>query len=543
VTAILLLLFLACATSARAQEVLVCGVPLLRTLPSGGEHTYRVNVPPGVVANIQTSALSMALGPRRMRLTGPGLSIDTPTGIIRFAGRNGDLTLRVSQNSGNTGGDYVVTLNIVSSGAFNCGRVVPCGATPDGTGFRIPGEVDSFQLPLRGGEPTTIKLNYVDAVGQPFLWLFDPTGNEVSPGRCAGSTQFTPAMTGTYTALVSACGLPVQRDYRLEVLHASCPDGPTITYFGIANAASMPIAPDAYDPAGRPIYERQVGADMSLVIEARAGSSGRRPGLSTVPNGDEPADLQMIVSSDLGDGDPRICDIAPPDFGGVPSTSPFTFEPLTAAALEHIHDMGCRFNNGQGEPAGRTESLEACTVTGDGDFAFVDRGSSIQYCAQIAGAWAFPNRDTVVAARVKDSAGNYGASREIVVRVGSSGSPTPTATPRPGTSTPTRTASRTSTPPLTQRATHTETRTTTPSRTRTLGPPGTPTSTPTPIDCPGDCGENGMVTINELTLMLNIAFGTAQLEACPAGDSDRDGVVAVGDLVRAVTSALDGCTP
>jgi hypothetical protein len=43
--------------------------------------------------------------------------------------------------------------------------------------------------------------------------------------------------------------------------------------------------------------------------------------------------------------------------------------------------------------------------------------------------------------------------------------------------------------------------------------------------------------------MLNIAFGTAQLEQCPAGDSDGDGAVAVGDLVRAVSSALEGCTP
>lgn len=572
----IVLVALVCAASARAQEPLVCGTPLFRTLPPGGFHTYSLVVPAGAEGVIQTSAVSMALGPRRMVLTGPdGVPIaNTPTGIIQFSGRAGTLTLRVSQINGNTGGDYDVSLNIVSAGRANCGLPITCRASPDGVGFKFPGEVDSFQFDLVAAMRTVVKANYLERDSSPDapklrLWIFDPSAHPLTAqGTCTSNVpiQFDPAVTGTYTALVFACGVPVQQDYRIEVTQPGpvCPIGPTITHFGFTDSETTPLNPIGFDAMDRPIFNQPMaGGGGSLVIEARAGRSGRNPGLSTVPNGDQPPDVQVILSRALGDGDPTVCDIAEPHFGGVPATTPLAFEPMTQVTRDHIHDMGCRFNDGTGQFAGRTAG-EACTRTSDGDFDFVDRGSNLQYCAQTAAAWAFALGDTVVAARAKDGDGNYGEPREIVVRIGPANlvtnTPTPTATPRPptrtstATRTHTHTVSPTSTRPFTLVPTRTETRTRTFTRTRTITPtPGTPTATATgptptitatatPNDCPGDCDGSRAVAIDELTRMVNIALGRTALSECYAGDADGDGAMNVNDLVSAVGSALSGCT-
>jgi hypothetical protein len=67
------------------------------------------------------------------------------------------------------------------------------------------------------------------------------------------------------------------------------------------------------------------------------------------------------------------------------------------------------------------------------------------------------------------------------------------------------------------------------------------TATATPNDCPGDCDGNRMVTVAELTRMITIALGRADISTCPAGDADGDGEISINDLVRAVSSALNGC--
>ena len=60
--------------------------------------------------------------------------------------------------------------------------------------------------------------------------------------------------------------------------------------------------------------------------------------------------------------------------------------------------------------------------------------------------------------------------------------------------------------------------------------------------CPGDCDADAAVGIAELTVGVGIALGRHPLAACANLDADRDGVAAIGELVRAVTGALDGCT-
>ncbi len=59
--------------------------------------------------------------------------------------------------------------------------------------------------------------------------------------------------------------------------------------------------------------------------------------------------------------------------------------------------------------------------------------------------------------------------------------------------------------------------------------------------CPGDCANDGEVTINELILCVNIALGAAGVEQCPAIDTSGDGDVTVNELIQAVNAALGGC--
>jgi DNA-binding beta-propeller fold protein YncE len=59
--------------------------------------------------------------------------------------------------------------------------------------------------------------------------------------------------------------------------------------------------------------------------------------------------------------------------------------------------------------------------------------------------------------------------------------------------------------------------------------------------CAGDCNGDDTVAINELILGVNIALGTAALDAC-ATLAGGDGRVDIADLIGAVNRALSGCT-
>lgn len=82
-------------------------------------------------------------------------------------------------------------------------------------------------------------------------------------------------------------------------------------------------------------------------------------------------------------------------------------------------------------------------------------------------------------------------------------------------------------------------------------PTPTPTPVPTPTRglaaCTGDCNLDGVVTINELIRMTNIALGVSlcgggPVAPCPAGDANGDCAITVEELVRAVGNNLNGCT-
>jgi hypothetical protein len=119
---------------------------------------------------------------------------------------------------------------------------------------------------------------------------------------------------------------------------------------------------------------------------------------------------------------------------------------------------------------------------------------------------------------------------------------TPDATP-----TSTNTATLTSTPDG-------ETPLATPTATETA-PPGTPTETPpdptategasvTPtvrVECVGDCGADGVVSVDELIMGIGIALDQIAPGQCPLADRDQDGTVTIDELLGAVNAALSGC--
>jgi len=79
-------------------------------------------------------------------------------------------------------------------------------------------------------------------------------------------------------------------------------------------------------------------------------------------------------------------------------------------------------------------------------------------------------------------------------------------------------------------------------RTASVSPTATPTPTPRPIPCIGDCNRDGMVSVDDIVTMVEVAFGNALLGTCRAGDANGDGVISVDDLLAAVQRAMVGCS-
>ncbi|MDX2166023.1 MAG: hypothetical protein SF182_03135 [Deltaproteobacteria bacterium] len=59
--------------------------------------------------------------------------------------------------------------------------------------------------------------------------------------------------------------------------------------------------------------------------------------------------------------------------------------------------------------------------------------------------------------------------------------------------------------------------------------------------CPGDCNRGGDVSIDELITSVNIAIGSTAVDGCSVVDRNADGLVAINELIAAVSASLDGC--
>jgi hypothetical protein len=194
--------------------------------------------------------------------------------------------------------------------------------------------------------------------------------------------------------------------------------GPDITLLGIAGGDDGPQGSVGTDTAGRPIYTWPVGQGFTLIAQVRPGNGGQRVALdAAVDGGGALPSFQMIVSRPLGDGSAAVCDADPPNAGGVPAVDPFLFSdaPVVVAA---INDLGCRTDDGLAEPRGRASAF--CTrLAPTNKTGLVPRfdGGTVQFCVPIARAWAFPEGDTIVAARARDVSGETGPPTEIVIRI------------------------------------------------------------------------------------------------------------------------------
>ena len=464
------------AGEVRAQELLPCGAPLRRHLSAGATASFQLSVASGTLTEVEVADVSGTIGLIKLRV--PAQNLETCSGALKLTG---PAVVQVSDCIGADGGDYTITQNIVSGGPDNCGAPLACGATPDGIGFTIKGAVDAYTF--AGTQDSLVSLRLTDLTGRIGLLharVFAPDGSPVTGGdSCAGALSVRLPVTGTYTLLVSACGLPSIGTYRIGFEAPACPPGPEITFFGLTLADGSSLAPSSRDGQGRPVYERTGGRGFLIVVEGRPGSDKVSVGFnafnSDLTNPNVLPDLQPLVSRPLGDGSVAVCDNTPRHVGGIPGFSPPDFLP-TQAIANAINDLACRFDDGTGHPGGRT-SADACTLAnGGGDYAIVDPTSTVQFCALVDSGWSFPAGDTIVAARLRDGSKMLGATREIVVRIAPPGTPTNTSSPAP-TATPSATVS----PTLPPSRTPTWTRTLTPTVTATRTATKTATATLTPL--------------------------------------------------------------
>jgi hypothetical protein len=195
------------------------------------------------------------------------------------------------------------------------------------------------------------------------------------------------------------------------------------------------------DPQGRQIFTRNqsgfifvlegssaVGTEGTYQVNA---TSGARTFVPINHSSGRPS-VQLLLQNGTGNESPEVCDIAPPNAGGVPGFDPPDFNlgvdpPNTAlknAVTDAIKDMACRFDS--------VTSSIPCTRNRFGDFAFLAAGTVRQFCYAVPSVASFENGDTIVAAQFRGTNGNLGPREEIVIRVGDvtpTFTPTPTPTP------------------------------------------------------------------------------------------------------------------
>ncbi len=195
--------------------------------------------------------------------------------------------------------------------------------------------------------------------------------------------------------------------------------GANIGFVGVLRADETLLEPASFDAEGRPIYVRSGPSGFVLVVDAKPGTNRAPVGVTAFnydpANPSARPDLQIQVSRPLGDASAEVCDDTEGNFGGVPGIDPPNFAE-TQAISDAMNDLGCRFNDGTGHPGGRTFD-SACVLFPDGEFRFVDSTATVEFCGFISVPLRFADGDTIVTARVRDTAGILGPPRQIVIRV------------------------------------------------------------------------------------------------------------------------------
>ncbi len=226
--------------------------------------------------------------------------------------------------------------------------------------------------------------------------------NAALSGCGDGSTPTLPAATATATPSPS------------PTVTETPAVGPRIGFFGVSSADDVLQTPDGVDGNGTPIYQRNFGFGFRLVVEAASGTNNISVGRDAFNDGVRPA-LQVQVTRALGNGSPTVCDAEAPNFGGVPAIDPPLFDD-SAAVVDALNDLGCRFIDGVGQPQARG-CMTSCIRDSNGDYACHELDTDAQFCALVDAPLEFPLGDTLVSVRVRDVAGNLGAPKRLILRV------------------------------------------------------------------------------------------------------------------------------
>lgn len=198
--------------------------------------------------------------------------------------------------------------------------------------------------------------------------------------------------------------------------------GPVITFFGAARADGSTVEPQSVDSKGIPVYRSEVGSGFMLVVETKPGKSGFEPGrrvFAYVPEDPKVRpDLEIETSRDMGNGSLEVCDRTRPNIGGIPGINPPNFAE-TSKISNAINDFSCRFET-------FIESDGSCTLNKNGDYSFISKDTTTQFCMLVARAYIFPVGRTLLSVRLRDSEGNPGPVKQMwVERPATPSSPKP----------------------------------------------------------------------------------------------------------------------
>jgi len=220
-----------CAVSsnpALAQETLMCGVPLQRTLQPGAVDTYTFNYPDPMFpdrALVEAVDTSGKIGLLKLNLSSDP-AIATCSGTLDLGEETG--VVEVSdclKDTASQSGTYTITLNVVSDSPGNCGIPLPC-STPVAGSLDVPGQVNAYTFPVGdASDQVTMKIGSTSmSPGAYHLRLFDPLGEPVEEGdTCDQQVTAEVSESGLYTALVSACGSPHTGPYTITWKPPNCP--------------------------------------------------------------------------------------------------------------------------------------------------------------------------------------------------------------------------------------------------------------------------------------------------------------------------------
>lgn len=236
-----------------------------------------------------------------------------------------------------------------------------------------------------------------------------PTRTPTLTATVPGAPSLTPTRTATWTP-------PITRTMSATPTATTGPAvGPAIVFFGIARSDGEVIDPVGTDAFGVPIYERPFGAGFVIIVEARPGLSGRPVARSTYEDFGSP-DLQIEANRALGNGSTAVCDVLPPNPGGVPGIEPpdFSDDPFV---IDRLNDFGCRFVDGGGNYQGQL-CTEGCVRFSSGELGCQAPNATVQFCSLVAAkTFPFPAGDTRLSVRVLDALGNPGPIAQIIVRI------------------------------------------------------------------------------------------------------------------------------